>query len=396
MVGKIIKLDHEGNGIALIDNLVTFVPKTIPGDIVEIKIKEKKKNYQTAEVVKIITKSPLRISAFCPYYDSCGGCQLQNYEYPITLNYKKEKILNIFSKLNYALDPIIISNPCNKNYRNKIELKVQNKKIGFYEKKTNNMVEIEYCPITNVKINEIIPLLKKLEINNGNIILRVNKNNDILVIIDTLDKISCKVLEKNENIKGIILNKKLIWGESFLEEEINNIKYKIEYDAFFQVNPYVTSTLFNLIKENISTNSKVLDLYCGVGAITLQVGSICKKALGIEIIPNAIKNALENKKLNNISNVNFCCGDVLKEIKKISNEYDTWIIDPPRKGLDKITIEILQKYLPTKIIYVSCNIHSLTRDLASILPNYEITKFYILDMFSYSHHVECLCILNKN
>ncbi len=394
MVVKIERLDHTGKGIALVDGIVTFIPNVVPSDIVDIVITTKKAKYQEGKVIKLITPSFQRIKEFCPYYNECGGCQLQNYNYSDTLNYKKNQVINIFKKLNLLVDPLIISNDCNKNYRNKIELKVENKKIGFYKLSTNKIVEINYCPITNNTINNIIPLLNKINIINGNITLRVNKEAEILVIIDTNDALNLDILKTNNFIKGIIVNKKLRYGQSDLKEIVNNLKYKIEYDSFFQINPYVSSKLFNLIKENLNKEDNVLDLYCGVGAISIQISLIVKTVLGIEIIPNAIKNALENKKINNLTNVNFICGDVLKKLSHINNIYNVYIFDPPRKGLDLKIINIINNNLPKKIIYVSCNVHTLVRDLNFLMHNYKITKLYVLDMFSYSYHVECLCVLS--
>ena len=392
MEAKIERFDHEGAGIALINNKVTFIPKTIPGDIVEVTITEEKKNYQRAKSIKLIKPSNERIGALCPYYAKCGGCHLQNLTYQNTLNYKLNNVKNILSKVNQDIELKIIPNPHEFNYRNKIELKIVKGKMGFYEKATNDIVEIAKCLITDEAINNILPTLKDINIRNAEVIIRTNSAKDILIIINSQEKISFEKLIK-ENIKGIIINNKLVYGQNYLIEKINDIKYQISYDAFFQVNPYVATELFNIIQENINDNDYVLDLFSGVGTLSLTASKKAKEVLGIEIVPNAVISAKNNALKNKINNVTFIEGDVFKKIKDVDNKYNTWCVDPPRKGLDKETINTIIKYKPKKIIYVSCNIHSLVRDLLLIKDLYKIEKFYVLDMFSYTYHAECVCIL---
>lgn len=393
MEAKIERFDHEGAGIALINDKVTFIPKTIPGDIVDIRVTENKKNYQRGKLKKLIKPSNERVEAKCPYYAKCGGCHLQNLTYQNTLNYKMNNVKNILNKVNKDIDLTIIPNPCEFNYRNKIELKIKDGKLGFYEKATNDIVEINKCLITDDAINNILPFFKEANIHNAEVTIRTNTFKDILIIINSQEKITYEKLIK-ENVKGIIINKKLVYGQNYLLDKINDIEYQIYYDAFFQVNPYVASKLFNIVAENINENDYVLDLFSGVGTLSLTAAKKAKNVLGIEIVHNAVVSAKNNALKNNINNVTFIEGDVFKKIKDVPNKYNTWCVDPPRKGLDKETIKTITKYKPTKIIYVSCNIHSLVRDLLLINNLYEIEKFYVLDMFSYTYHAECVCILN--
>lgn len=393
MEAKIERFDHEGAGIALINDKVTFIPKTIPGDIVDIRVTENKKNYQRGKLKKLIKPSNERVEAKCPYYAKCGGCHLQNLTYQDTLNYKINNVKNILSKVNKDIDLTIISNSCEFNYRNKIELKIKDGKLGFYEKATNDIVEIDNCLITDAAINNILPSFKETNIHNAEVTIRINTSKDILIIINSQEKIAYEKLIK-ENVKGIIINKKLVYGQNYLLDKINDIEYQIYYDAFFQVNPYVASKLFNIVADNINENDYVLDLFSGVGTLSLTAAQKAKNVLGIEIVHNAVVSAKNNALKNNINNVTFIEGDVFKKIKDVPNKYNTWCVDPPRKGLDKETIKTITKYKPTKIIYVSCNIHSLVRDLLLIKDLYKIEKFYVLDMFSYTYHAECVCILN--
>ncbi len=392
---EIEKLDHQGQGIAYIDNIVTFIPKTIPKDIVEVEIVEKKKKYQKGRVTKYIKRGHDFKESFCPFYALCGGCNLENYSYEKTIEYKKEKIKNLFLKKNIDISPIVIENPMPKNYRNKIELKVKNKEVGFYEKRTNKLVRINECFITNKAINKVIPFINTWNINNGKITIRCNKNEEILIIIETKDTIKVDVEELKKEIKlvGIVYNNNSMYGQNFLYERMNGLLFRYSYDAFFQVNPYVAEKLFSLIEELVKEDKKILDLYSGVGTLALSASKIDTEVYGIEIIPNAVLNAINNAKLNNKDKTKFLLNDVEKAIDKIKMDFDVWIIDPPRSGIDKKTLETMLKNKPKKIIYVSCDALTLIRDIEALNKIYEVEKVYILDMFSYTYHTECICVL---
>ena len=391
------KLDDFGRGIGYIDGKITFVPNTVPGDIVNINIIKEHKKYNEATIDNFIKYSEDRVKPPCPYFTKCGGCTLQNLSYENTINYKLNKIKNIFTKNRIDINPEIISNPNPYNYRNKISLKVVDTKIGFYLNNTHNIIEIDECLIANPAINECINYIKNFNIINGNVIIRCNQNAEILIIIESQDNltIDIELLKKKIKLVGIIINNKTFYGKNYLFERINNILFKVSYDSFFQVNPSVASKLFQIVKDNISLNDKVLDLYCGVGTLSLNAASKALSVTGIEIVPNAILNALFNASLNDLSNVHFVLNDVSDAITKIKLDFNKVIVDPPRAGLTKETIDILLKINPTSIIYVSCDPQTLVRDYKLLSDIYEIEKSYILDMFSYTYHVETVLILKK-
>ena len=395
---KIEKLDDFGRGICYIDNKVTFVPNTIPNDLVEIKITKEFKNYNEGKLIDILIPSKKRIEPKCPYFSKCGGCVLQNMNYKDTLEYKKEKVTNIFKKNKLEINPIVIENANYYNYRNKISLKVIDKKIGYYEPKSHSIVEIDSCLVASNSINKTISLIKKMGINNGLVIIRCNKNDEILIIIESKDKLNIDVDSIKENIKlvGIVINNKLFYGEDFLYENINGIFYKISYDSFFQVNPYIASKIFDIIKENNNSNETVLDIYSGVGTLSLTASTVAKKVIGIEIVENAVLNAIHNAKINKINNVDFLLNDATKAITKLNLFFDKVIVDPPRAGLTKTVIDTIKKIKPKEIIYVSCDPQTLVRDIKLLSDLYIINKFYIADMFSFSYHVESVCILKIN
>ena len=176
-------------------------------------------------------------------------------------------------------------------------------------------------------------------------------------------------------------------------EKINNLFFTVSYNSFFQVNNYINLELFNLIKENI-VGKTVLDLYSGVGTLSIVASKVVDKVYSIEVTQNAVKNALINAKINKCDKINFILGKVEDKIGFINDKIDTIIVDPARAGLDKKTIEVINNICPQRIIYVSCDTQSLANNLLD-LANYEIKKFYILDMFSYTYHIECFCILDR-
>lgn len=394
---NIERLDDLGRGIGYLDGKITFIPWTIPGDVVEVIVTENHKKYNVAKVKQFIKYSEKRIQPPCPYFTKCGGCTLQNLAYNDTLEYKVKKIKNIFKKNKIDINLEIIANSNPYNYRNKISLKVINGKIGFFENSTHQLVEIDGCIISNQALNKCIPLIEKMNIINGSITIRCNQNEEILIIIESQDnlKIDIDSLKKEIKLVGIIINDKTFYGENYLFERINNVLFKISYDSFFQVNPSVASKLFQIVKDNISLNDKVLDLYCGVGTLSLMAAANAKSVVGIEIVPNAILNAIFNASINSVDNTCFVLNDVSEAVSKISLDFDKVIVDPPRRGLTKEAIEVLLKIRPEKIIYVSCDPQTLVRDCKLLSENYDIEKSYILDMFSYTYHVETVLILKK-
>lgn len=397
MQAKIERFDDLGRGIGYINNKVTFIDKVVPEDIVEVELTKEKKKYNEAKLIKIIKPSPLRIDAKCPYFSKCGGCQFQNITYENTIKYKKEKIVNIFSKHKISIFPEVITNISPYNHRNKITLKVNNYKIGFYINKTHNLVEINKCLLANPAINASIPLIKRFNICNGEVTIRCNQNAEILIVINSQDNlnIDTNYLKSKIKLVGIVVNNKTYYGENSLFERMNNLLFKISYDSFFQVNPFIASQLFQIIGDNIDSSDKVLDLYCGVGTLSLMAAKKAQKVLGIEVVPNAIINALFNARVNDLNNTQFVINDASTAISKIKPDFNKIIVDPPRSGLTKNIIDVLLKIKLDEIIYVSCDPQTLVRDFTLLSSIYEIKKSYILDMFSYTYHIETILILTK-
>lgn len=385
------RMDHFGNGIGNINGKIIFVKGALTGETVDVTITKDKKSFMEGTINTIIYKSSKRVEPFCNYFGVCGGCSLCHLNYENTLEYKKDRVKNILSK--FDIPKInVIRNENDLYYRNKIELKIVDGKLGFYEKNTHNLIEIKECKVTKKSINKSFEFVKNMTLENANVTIRANYNDEVLIIIDSKEK---PVILNPEDYKivGIVLNDKCIYGQDNFMEKINNLFFTVSYNSFFQVNNYINSELFNLIKENI-VGKTILDLYSGVGTLSIVASKVVDKVYSIEVIPNAVKNALINAKINKCDNINFILGKVEDKIGFINDKIDTIIVDPARAGLDKKTIEVINNICPQRIIYVSCDTQSLANNLVD-LANYEIKKFYILDMFSYTYHIECFCILDR-
>lgn len=393
MQANIVRLNDQGLGVCYINDKVTFVYDAIPGDIVKVEVINENKKYNLAKVVEVIKRSDDYIDSLCPYSNTCGGCSLFNLEYSKTLEYKSNKLTNILKKFSNLSERVeVIENKNKLNYRNKIRLHVKNGLIGYYSSKTNDVVEITNCVVAKNIINEFIPYINKYGIINGEIIIRCNDKDELLINFITNDEI--KLIDCPINIIGILKNNKVLSGNDYFIHTINDLKFKVSYDSFFQVNDYICSKLFSLINEYAIKDCNVLDLYCGTGTLGLSIAKNEKKIYGIEIVENAIKNAKENSILNNLFNTKYYCGDVADILPNINDNIDLIIVDPPRSGLDKKSTNIINKLNPKQIIYISCDPITLARDL-NYFNNYNIKMIKGLDMFSYSYHCESVVVLER-
>jgi 23S rRNA (uracil1939-C5)-methyltransferase len=410
---KIIDQENMGNGIAKIDNFAIFVDDTLPGEEAIIQITEVKKNYARGKMIELLSKSHDRVDALCDKFRICGGCDLQYQLYNAQLLFKKNKIINAMERIgkleNIKVNDIIgMDNPW--SYRNKVIFHIENNRKGFYEKKSHNIVEINECNINNPLINKTYNLLKDNELDINQVMIRVGVNtNELMVVLygkyikDKYQPLIEK-LKAIKELKTIIFNdynkEYVLYGDGNIKEKVLNNYYKISPKSFVQVNTIQAEKLYQIIKNNIDDNDKlILDLYCGIGGIALSLSNINNKIIGIEIVEDAIKDAKENAKLNNINNVEFILGDVNKiesifKDKKIKP--DVIVLDPPRVGSDIKTINAIKEMNPNKIIYVSCEPTTLARDLNYILDNqYEIKEIIPVDMFPNTIHVETVVVMEK-
>lgn len=392
MIVKIDKLSHDFKGISKVNDKVTFINNALPDEVVDIKITNEKKNYNDAKVISIIEKSMSRCISKCQYFDKCGGCSTGNIEYSKTLEYKKNIVKDIMKKYaNIEVDPNIIYDNNIFYYRNKISLKVFNGKLALTEENSNNLTNINNCLLVNDRINEIINILNTIDLLKiNNVIIKGVK--EIMVIINGDIDNDILINKLCNYVNSIILNNKTIFGEDYINITVSKYKYAIYPNSFFQINTNMISKLYDKVKEYAGKGNTLLDLYCGAGTIGIYLSDNFNSVKGIEINEDAVISANLNKKINNIKNINFECKNANKI--NIINE-DVVVVDPPRSGLDDITIKLLNNSNSKKIVYVSCNPITLARDINILKNNYTLKDITLFDMFPNTRHVESVVVLER-
>lgn len=437
----IIDNGFQGEGIARIEGITIFINKAIKGEKVKLKILKVQKNFAYGKIIEIIEKSKERVEPDCKTYNRCGGCNLRHISYNETLEIKKAIVENcLYKALKKEIkvnDVIGMKNPL--HYRNKLQYPLGidskgNSVMGVFSARTHEIIPTDKCYIQNEKCeeiaNDIFEFIKKNNISVYNestlkgtirhIIIRIGKQtNEILVNIVVNNKSSIKerelieyLISKHKEIKTIVKNyntkntnvilgdkTEIIYGDGYIYDVLGGYKFKISPLSFYQVNPVQTELLYNtaisfLDKDN---NSIALDLYCGIGTISIFASKYVKKVYAIEIIDEAIQDAKYNSKINNINNIEFYTGDVEEILPKIiKDKYlkpNIVFIDPPRKGLDNKTREVLLNLSADKIIYISCNPATFARDIAELEEKYKIEKIQPVDMFPYTSHCEVITVL---
>ena len=387
------KLDNFGRGITYINDKIVFVENALPEEEVEIEIINDKKKYSEAKVLNIIKKSKDRIKPLCPYSNECGGCCLNHLNYSKENEFKYTKVKELVKKyLNKDIEVREISYSQENAYRNKIVLHGKNKIIGQYKKHSNEIIPINKCLLVNDKINEIIGLLKEEKVEE----VTIKTSNDLT---NTLVDIKGAITNQDKLLSAVdvlIVNNKLLSTNKSIISPINDKKYYVSAKSFFQVNRFLTSSLYdevrNIVKKIIP--NKVLDLYCGTGTIGRYISDYCKEIIGIDYNKSNIDDANKNIELNKTNNIKFICAKVENRIEDFK-DIDLIIVDPPRSGLDAHTREILKKLNSKTIIYVSCDIMTLMRDLKDLNTTYDINYIKPFNMFPRTYHCESIAVLER-
>jgi 23S rRNA (uracil1939-C5)-methyltransferase len=392
---NITKLDNKGRGISYYNDTIMFVKNALPEETVEVSDIIDKKKYYEATSTKIEKKSINRITPKCPYYDVCGGCNIAHMTYEYQCTFKINKVKEILNK--YAsIDTNIKFIPSNKDffYRNKITLKKINNEIGFYDETSHNLCKINKCLIANDTFNSLIKDMNFITFQDGEVTLRVNYENKIIISIYTRDTVKIDFNNIPDNIEGIVVNNKTLYKNNYFYDYIDDLKFKVSYNSFFQINNYIAGYIFNILRNNLK-GKNLLDLYCGVGTLGLSLKDQYKNIYGIEKIENAILDAKINARNNGITNAHYYVGDTSKILKKINMKFDTVIVDPPRSGLNKETLKQVIEINARNLCYISCDPMTLARDLKELNNIYQVNKIYVLDMFPNTYHVESVCILER-
>ena len=439
----------EGKCVARNNNQVVFVEQVAPGDVVDVRITKKKKNYLYGYPVHFYDYSSLRQDPVCEHFGLCGGCKWQHIQYSYQLKAKKQQVVDSFERIARVEIPApneIIAADKTEFYRNKLEFTFSNRKwltqdeiesgeainrsgVGFHiPGKFDKVLDINKCHLQADPSNSIRTAIKNYAKENNlsfydilehtgflrNLIIRVARTGELMVIL--------QVGENNqEGIKGLmdflttqfpeitslyyVINQKknetfhdleLIHhaGKPFIEDKLKDLKFRIGPKSFFQTNTLQAEKLYEVAKRyaKLTGNEVVYDLYTGIGTIANFVAGNAKKVIGIEAIPEAIDDAKINSDINNIQNTHFIAGDIkdsLKEelITKLGKP-DVIITDPPRAGMHHKVVEQLIKIAPERIVYISCNPATQARDVALMDEYYRIEAIQPVDMFPHTHHVE--------
>ncbi len=436
-------IGDSGEGIGRIEGFTVFINDGIPGDKVLIEITKAKKKYAMGKIIEILKKSPDRIDPVCFVTHKCGGCQIQAIEYEKQLELKKSKVKSSIERIGKLEDVLVhdtLGMETPYSYRNKAQFPIGKERgkalIGFYQKGTHKIVDIDGCKIQHEINSKILDALKVF-IDKYNVSIYDEKtgkgvlrhvltrvsyaSNDIMVVIITNGKklpfkeeLIDKLLKEIPEIKSIVQNVntkktnvilgrecKTLYGQDKIVDYIGNLKFEISPLSFFQVNPFQTKVLYDKALEyaKLDGNETVFDIYCGIGTISLFLAQKAKKVYGIEIIDAAIKDAKRNAQLNNLNNTEFFVGKAEEVVPKLYKEglkADVVVVDPPRKGCDREVLETIASMNPKRVVYVSCKPSTLARDL-KILDElgYRTVEVQPVDMFPHTAHVETVARIQR-
>lgn len=390
MIVKIDKLSHDLRGITKIDNKITFIPKTLPEEVVNIRITKQKKKFNEGCLTTIIEESKDRVKYICPYYDICGGCDTGHILYSKSIMYKKDMVVDIFKRYcDMDVDMDVIYDDDNiYNYRNKITLRVNDGKLALVGE---SLVNIDYCYLVNDNINRVIGILNGICLDGIDEVI-IRGTDEIMVIIKgNIDNDKLIQILK-DNVSSIFINGVKVFGNDYVMINVGNYRYAVYPDSFFQVNTKMISRLYDRVLEFAGRGDKLLDLYCGAGTIGIYLANNFNSVKGIEQNESAIKGANLNKGINDIKNISFVC-EKASDINEIVEE--VVVVDPPRSGLDSTTIKRILDSRIERLIYVSCNPITLARDINILKDKYNLVSMSLFDMFPNTSHAECVCLLNR-
>ncbi len=433
----------EGQGIGKYEGYTMFVDGALPGEEVSVGVIKAGKNYGVGRLIEVLKPTADRIEAICPIARQCGGCSLQHLSYQGQLAFKTNKVQQLMNRVAKVegvtvLPTIGMEEPW--HYRNKVQFPVRDVngqiRIGYYAKRSHRVVETDICYIQdrrNETIRQLVldwmttygitayneekhkglvrHLITRHAHSTGNmqVVLVINGRRlpNVDKLMDSLQScgyVSSFELNINKDKTNVILGDKMlhIFGDTIVEDTIGDIKFHISPKSFYQVNPIQTEKLYAKALEyaELTGEETVLDLYCGIGSISLFLAKKAKKVIGVEIVPEAIENAKHNAKLNGIHNTHFYVGKAEEVIPRLYKEEgitaDVVVVDPPRKGCDEKLLETIVAIAPKRLVYVSCDPATLARDVHFLTENgFEVGAVQPVDMFSHTTHVETVVKLQR-
>ena len=452
---KVERLGINGEGIAVIPdgefkNKICFIDGALPEEIVDVKIVSNKKNFCTGQIIEVLEKSPYRVNPPCKYFGSCGGCDIQHLTKELQKKMKQDNVCSTIKKI--AKIDVNVEDTVRLNdigYRNKMAFPYvcenEENVLGMFAKNSHKIVDIDKCLLTSNSLNKFFQLSKEFlktskykgydfKSHSGDIkylVARAKGDNSILVTFvvtrklnldayyDMLkthfEKVGLSLVISNSNDEIMSGKYYHIKGDEYLELEEFGIKYRLDNRGFLQVNNDIKHYLYNFILSNVEPNMTVIDAYSGAGLLSAIISKKCRNVTGIEINQSASNSANELSKINNLSNVTYICGDVKDNLSTqlMHSENCMIVLDPPRAGCDESVLNLLVSSAleniqnnaelsgknkvckVSKIIYVSCNVATLARDLGVLKEAYEVEKIIPLDMFPQTRHAEVVCVLKQ-
>ena len=431
----------EGQGVAHVEGCAVFIPNAVAGEKCRIRIEKAGKTWAAGKIVEILEKSPHRINRACPISASCGGCDFHHMDYAEETRLKAERVRQALNRIggeDLAEMPILAAPTC-EGYRNKAQYPVVSKKgrayAGFFKAGTHEVVENARClilpPETDRVKDAVIDyvnqfrvtvydeaihkgLLRHIYVRRGNLsgqilvclVVNGRKLPRVEELVKRLEKIpgfTTLVLSVNTKAGNAVLGDEFITlhGPGYIEDTLCGLNFRLSPRSFYQVNHHQAQRLYETAIERagISKDDTVLDLYCGVGTITLAMAKSAGKVIGVEVIPQAVQDAKENAQRNGIENAEFFCGDAGQaalELEAKGIKADVAVVDPPRKGLSADTIEALSRMAPRRIVYVSCDPATLARDVSLLKQRgYVLQNAIAADLFPRCAHVESVVTLSK-
>lgn len=429
------RLGIHGEGIGYYHGYTVFVDGPLPCEVIQACMTETKSNYGRARLITIDNPSPSRAKPPCPLFGRCGGCQVMHMSYDEQLNMKRQRVIDAFERIGKFEKPPVepcVASPDPLGYRNKIQVPIGagpngEIRMGFYARSSHDLVDVEHCYIHCPLGEEVFKKLQELikasdltpydwntlqgELRHVIIKSAVNTRQVLVVFIthkcpaNKLEKIAHELMKACPSVKGVVQNintvaENVVFGPEFklisgipqIIENLCGLQFKVSASSFFQVNPAQAEQLFNRAIEfcGLTGSEKVLDAYCGVGTLSLISSKNAKEVIGVECVYEAIDDAKENARLNNIENVHFICDTAESRIEQI-NDIDVVILNPPRKGCEPSLLHVLGKKRPKTIVYISCDPATLARDVAILRDNgYAVDAIQPFDMFPQTAHVETL------
>ena len=438
-----LSLGSEGEGIVRIDGFTVFVNGMLPGEKGKILIVKVKKSFGYGKLTELIEPSPERTVPPCPYYKTCGGCSIQHMSYKAQLEFKRNKVRDCVERIGGIFGaeyPETIGMDKPWRYRNKAQYPVGKDRdgktvIGFYAPRSHRITDIDGCMLQMDGSEKIIEITRKyIEKYNvpvydetahsgllRHVITRTSRSTGEMMVtfvingknlphsgelIEELRKtgyVASVALNINREKTNAILGDKslTLWGKDTIRDEIGGVKFDISSLSFYQVNPVQTEKLYGLAIDaaGLTGMETVIDVYCGIGTISLLAAKKAKTVHGIEIVERAVEDAKANAVINGIENASFEAGkaeDILPKMYAEGTRADVIFVDPPRKGLEPSVIEAVCGMEPDRIVYVSCDPATLARDMRMFADRgYTTGKIHTVDMFCQTGHVESVVLMSR-